>query len=122
MAYSVLNALFRKEVEELANISYKEAHKRLAVTPLATPIIVGPAVMVTTTIFMETAVGAEKFIMLLVILMTMLASWLVFRQSHHFYRILTEDGVNAVEKIFGLVLAAIGIEMMTVGIKGVFGL
>lgn len=115
-----LRMILGKEKLKLSKKELTERHKELAVTPLATPLLAGPAAMTTSMIFMQSVAGLEKLVMVGVILLTMLISWIILRQSHHVHRLITDDGISALEKIFGLLLAAIAIEMMATGIHGYF--
>jgi multiple antibiotic resistance protein len=113
-----LRMILGKEKLKLSKKELHERHRELAVTPLATPLLAGPAAMTTSMIFMQSVAGFEKLIMVGIIVLTMLISWAILRQSHHVHRVITDDGISALEKIFGLLLAAIAIEMIAVGIQG----
>lgn len=84
-----------------------------AVVPLAVPLIVGPAVLTTSLILLNSfGVGPTLFSLVSNILLC----GVVLRYSSVIARFLGEAGSNTVSKIFNLLLAAIGVMLVRRGV------
>lgn len=116
----VLGALALKDMltgKMVGEVLLKE--EMIAVVPLGTPLVVGPAT-VTTLILM---VGNYHWWTVLISLaLNLFVTWVLFMQSSRLVRFLGRGGVRAFSKVMSLLLAAIGVSMITVGIKAVFGM
>jgi multiple antibiotic resistance protein len=85
----------------------------IAVVPLGTPLVVGPAVLTTLLIL------TDQYHILMVtfsFIVNLLISWLLFAQANRLVRILGHGGVLALSKVFALLLAAIAVSMIHRGI------
>ena len=92
----------------------------VAITPMATPLIVGPGVMTVTIVYMNDAAGLDKLFILAAILIAMLGSWLILVNSDLLYSVLHRDGTRVLTKVMGIILAAIATQMITSGLLGAF--
>jgi multiple antibiotic resistance protein len=93
----------------------------VAITPMATPLIVGPGVMAATIVFMNQANGlADQLIILVAILIAMAGSWIVVVNSDLLYSVLKRDGTRVLTKVMGIVLAAIATGMVLNGLQHAF--
>lgn len=88
----------------------------LGIFPLATPLITGPAVLVTTIMLIDTF-GLLVTLTSLVINMSL--AWLVLKFSPALVKLIGHTGVRAISKISYIFLAAIGIMIIREGIAGV---
>ncbi|MGQ9787733.1 MAG: MarC family protein [Candidatus Hadarchaeaceae archaeon] len=85
-----------------------------AITLLATPMLTGPGVIVTTMIFAQqhgylvTSVSA---------LISLVASWSILWLSSHISRAIGTSGTDIISRITGLLLTAFAIELIISGIK-----
>ena len=85
----------------------------IAVVPLATPLVVGPAVLTTLLIL------TDQYHIVMVtfsFIVNLLISWLLFAQANRLVRVLGQGGVLALSKVFALLLAAIAVSMIHRGI------
>ncbi len=91
----------------------------LAVVPIGTPLLVGPAT-ITTLLLLATQFSLAM--VLLSFILNMLVSWVIFLLSNHVIRFLGHGGLKAVSKVFDLLLAAIAVNMIIRGldIVGIF--
>jgi len=87
------------------------------VVPIGVPLIVGPAVL-TTLIIQVDSLGLLPT--LIAIFANLLFIWIIFSQADRFLKILGESGAKAVSKIVSLLLAAIAVMMIRKGIVAVF--
>ena len=99
----------------------EEDPESVAITPMATPLIVGPGVMTATIVFMNRANGLlEQLSVLVAVLIAMLGSWIVVVNSDLLYSVLHRDGTRVLTKVMGIVLAAIATGMILNGLQHAF--
>ena len=87
---------------------------RLAVVPLGTPLIAGPAVLATLLILVQTYGHA---VTLTAFGVNMGLAFLVLRQAQRFGRVLGDAGSEAVAKVASLFLAAFGVSLVRRGVQ-----
>lgn len=85
----------------------------VAVVPLGTPLIVGPA---TITTLLLLAAQFPLYIVLLSFALNLLISWVIFLQSSHIVRFLGDGGLKVISGVFSLLLAAIAVSMIIRGL------
>ena len=86
----------------------------VAVVPIGTPLVVGPATITTLLILSQ---QYSIYIVLLSFIINLLISWLVFLLSGQIIRILSVGGLKAISKVFSLLLAAIAVSMVLHGLS-----
>jgi len=121
MALSMLRAqtdAVRSTPEEAAEAEDKHA---IAVVPLAIPLMAGPGSISNVIIQMHRSdTEFHAALVILCIALVCLSLWLVFRMAGTIGRILGQTGLNIVNRLFGLILAAIAVEIMANGLKQLF--
>jgi multiple antibiotic resistance protein len=99
----------------------QQASESMAVVPLAIPLLAGPAAISTVIINAYKGSGIEHYALMsvdILLLAGMLSAlfmvmpWIAARISH--------VGINISTRIMGLILAAIAIEFIANGLKGLF--
>ncbi|MFQ6063338.1 MAG: MarC family protein [Methanosarcinales archaeon] len=103
--------------KDIVSVQEKES---IAITPFATPLLAGPGAMTTALIFFNRSIGLEKVLILLAIIIAMSLTWIILINSDKIFQLIKKDGANVITKIMGIVLASIGIEMMSNGLKSMF--
>lgn len=90
----------------------------IAVVPLAIPLLAGPGAISTVIVYAHRGVSATHYVIgaLEIILLSALI-WLSFRLAPLVARRLGRTGINIITRIMGLIMAAIGIEFITNGLK-----
>jgi multiple antibiotic resistance protein len=92
----------------------------VAITPLAVPMLAGPAAISTVTMLMSRAVSwAEVAIIYLAILLTGIVIYVTLRLANPLYRGLGKTGIQVFSRVLGLILAAIAVEFVLDGLTGV---
>jgi multiple antibiotic resistance protein len=87
---------------------------RLGVVPLGTPLIVGPAVMMT----LLTLARSHGYALTVVAFgANLVLVWLALRWAPAVVRVIGEAGAQAMAKVFGLLLAAIGVTFIRRGLE-----
>ncbi|MCW8964138.1 MAG: NAAT family transporter [Gammaproteobacteria bacterium] len=101
----------------------EDAAKRasVAVVPIAIPLLAGPGAMSTVIIAMDRSDAPyHAFMILLTIAFVSFILWLVLRYAEQIGHLLGEIGLNILTRIFGLMLAAISVEVIANGLKQIF--
>lgn len=83
------------------------------IVPLATPLIVGPAVLTTLLILVK---QYSVFIVLFSFLVNLGIAWLMFIWANKIANFLGKSGIKAMSKIIALFLAAIAVKMIREGV------
>ncbi len=86
----------------------------IAVVPIGTPLIVGPAT-ITTLLLLSTQYSL--YIILISLAINLLLSWAAFMAANQISRFLGKGGLKAVSQIFNLLLVAIAVNMIIRGLN-----
>lgn len=93
----------------------------VAVVPIAIPLLAGPGAMSTVIIAMHRSTAPYHSAMIIGIILTIsLLLWLVLRLARPIGELLGDNGLNVLNRIFGLILAAIAVEVTANGLKQLF--
>jgi multiple antibiotic resistance protein len=120
MALAMLNAKVgemrqtREEAEEL------ESGEVSGVVPLAVPLLAGPGAISTTIIAAQAGGVAHTIALIVCIALVAGMVFVMLRVAHVVGARLGMTGLNIATRILGLILAAIAIETMADGLKGLF--
>ena len=87
----------------------------IAVVPIGTPLLVGPAVLTTLLLLVD---QYSIFAVVLAFMLNLALAWLVFSQANRVAGFLGVGGLKGVAKFVSLLLAAIGVMMIRRGIMG----
>ncbi|WP_426753159.1 MarC family protein [Myxococcus sp. Y35] len=90
----------------------------VAIVPLAIPLLAGPGAIATAMVLMakgDTLLSALP--VLAAVLLTFVASYFILRASGLIQRVLRQSGVAIVERVMGLILAAIAVQFIADGGK-----
>ncbi len=95
----------------------------VSVFPLGIPMLAGPGSIATAMLFMsESASWVGKSAVLSAIAANMVICFIVFLMAGPLVRILGDSVAGAITRIFGVILAALSVQLLIDGIKGAFGL
>ncbi len=123
MAIAMLNAK-TSNVKQTKVEAYESIEKEaVAIVPLAMPLLAGPGAISTVILAAHKGSGIWHYtnIALGIILLSVIV-WLVLRASFWITNRLGETGINIFSRIMGLILAAIAVEFIANGLKGLFPL
>ncbi|HEY0883352.1 MAG TPA: MarC family protein [Archangium sp.] len=97
-----------KETEE------GEQQEDIAIVPLAMPLLAGPGSIATVMVLMaQNGAGLEAAVVVISsIVVTMLLAWLTLANAHLVKRVLKQTGIAILERLFGLILAAIAVQFV----------
>lgn len=98
-----------------------ESKDSVAVVPLAMPLLAGPGAISTVILYAHKDSGTSHYaIMAADILIVGFLLWLVLKLVPWISRHVSQTGINIFTRIMGLILAAIAIEIIASGLKGLF--
>jgi multiple antibiotic resistance protein len=90
----------------------------VAIVPLAIPLLAGPGSIATVMVLVSKGPAIVSGISVLIsIVLTFAASYLILRAAAVVQRVLKHSGVAILERLFGLILAAIAIQFMAEGTR-----
>lgn len=93
----------------------------IAIFPLATPLLAGPGSIATTMVFMGRSTAWWQAIPVVgAVLLTCLLSYWLLRGATFIERLLGKTGMNVLNRVMGLILAAIAVQFILDGIAGAF--
>lgn len=117
--------MLRAQPDQMRTTSAEKAEaagrENVAIVPIAIPLLAGPGSISTVIIQMHRP-GAEFHLLwvIAVILLVTLLLWIVLRLANPIGRLLGPIGLNILNRLFGLILTAIAIEIMANGLRGLF--
>lgn len=121
MAISMLNAKMsnvKQTKEEELDSAERDS---VAVVPLGTPLLAGPGAISTVILHTQHYASAlhYAYLVLGIILLAFLTA-LLFRLAPAIARLLGKTGINIVTRLMGLIMAAMGVEFISHGLKQLF--
>ncbi len=100
-------------------IAAEDAKHNVALVPLATPLLAGPGAIAATMLFFREASSVGQRLVLVGALALVLAiTWLALWLSQAIRRVLRDTGIEFLTRVMGLLLAAIAVQFVAEGIKG----
>jgi len=118
-------AMLRGQTDAVRTTPAEEAEaedrQTIAVVPLAIPLLAGPGAISTVIIEMHRP-GAEYHALLVILSISLvsLLLWMVLRMASTIGSLLGNIGLNIINRLFGLILAAIAVEIMANGLRQLF--
>jgi len=104
--------------EEAAEAGDRSA---IGVVPLAMPLLVGPGSISSTIIEMKRSPAlAHEAVVIVTLVAVALAIWVVLRLADPIGRRLGTTGLNVLNRIFGLLVAAVAVQIFASGLRGLF--
>lgn len=121
-----IDMLFARTTRESITIEeLKDAKQRenISVFPIAMPLLTGPGAITTIIVLIRTAEDVNsKMLVIGAILLTFIITFLIFSFSDYFNKVVGMTGMLVMTRIMGLFLAAIAVDFISTGIKGIFNL
>ncbi len=106
------------EAEVAEGVDKSEA----GIVPLGLPMLAGPGAIATVTVLMSSArdSGAKSAIVVLCVLATALITYAVLLWATRLERTLKTTGINVLNRVMGLILAAVAVQFVAAGIRDLF--
>jgi len=121
MAISMLNAQTSGAKSTEAERIEAAQKSSIAVVPLAMPMLAGPGAISSIILYANRAEGWQHYLIISaeIILVGILLA-ILMRLSGKIANRLGQTGMNIITRVMGLILAAISIEFICLGLKGIF--
>lgn len=120
MALAMLNAEVGRVRQSEAEADEFQAGDVSGIVPLAFPLLAGPGAISTAIIGAERGGAIHHLAIIFCIGLVCLVSWLALRQAHAIASRLSLTTLNIATRILGLLLAALAVQTMAEGFKGLF--
>ena len=120
MALAMLNAQAGGVRQSEAEAEELEQGRLTGVVPLAVPLLAGPGTISTTIIASEAGRIVHRLAIALCIVLVCVLLWIMLRIAHWIAPKIGKTGLNIATRLLGLLLAAIAIQTMAEGMKGLF--
>lgn len=120
MALAMLNAEAGGVRQSSAEAEELEQGRLTGVVPLAIPLLAGPGAISTAIIAAQTGSLGHRIGIVLCIVLVCLLLWVMLRIAHWIAPKIGQTGLNIATRLLGLLLAAIAIQTMAEGMKGLF--
>jgi len=121
MAISMMHAKTSGTKRTLEEVKESENKDSIAVVPLAIPLLAGPGAISTVILYTHKSAGLLHYCLVgLVILATTIILFIAFKSVPYISKYMSQTGINVFTRIMGLILAAIAIEFIANGVKGLF--
>ena len=117
MAFKMLNG----NLKDMEDLTAEESRSMLAIVPLSTPLLAGPGSI--STVILDAHKGHDFYhylAMSFVIFLLSITVWLTFLAAPWVERRLGNVGIDVFTRLMGLVLAAIAVEFIAAGARGLF--
>ena len=114
-----LRMIFPQEEKEINEKSTTKFKKEPFFVPLAVPLTVGPAAMTTVMLFV-TAQPDKKFAWLIAIVCASVICGSILLSSSYVSKLLGERGLIAIERLMGMILTAMAVQMFLSGLTTYF--
>jgi multiple antibiotic resistance protein len=94
------------------------ANRNLALVPLGTPLLAGPGAIATTMLYARRADDVAGVLSVVLALLAALAVvYLALRAAQLLARLLGENGIHLLSRVFGLLLAAIAVQLIASAVE-----
>jgi multiple antibiotic resistance protein len=121
VALAMINARMSPQQQTAEEAHEAEGRDAVGVVPLALPLLVGPGSLSTTVIVAQRGDGVPHFVLVVLALAVVAISvWIILRIGPRIGARLGRTGLNIVNRIFGLLLAAVAVQILANGLKGLF--
>jgi len=120
MALAMLNAQVGGVRQSDAEASELHSGQYNGVVPLAIPLLAGPGAISTSIIAAEKGGVAHQLVVVGCIALVCLVAWVTLRSARVIEARLGLTGLNIATRILGLLLAAMAVQTMAEGLKGLF--
>jgi multiple antibiotic resistance protein len=95
-----------------------EDSEDVTVFPLAIPLLAGPGAFATVLVFVARADGRMEYLGLLLasVTLVLVAAWVALRLASKVMDVLGGTGINVITRVFGIILAALAVQLVADGV------
>ncbi len=110
--------LAHRERTTKAETDEAEAAEDVTVFPLAIPLLAGPGAFATVLVFVARADGRSEYLAILFgsVVLVLATAWGALRLASGVTRVLGHTGINVITRVFGIILAALAVQLVADGV------
>jgi multiple antibiotic resistance protein len=110
--------LAHRERTTAAEHDEAEESEDVTVFALAIPLLAGPGAFATVLVFVARADGRAEYLGLLLasVVLVLVAAWVALRLASSVTNVLGRTGINVITRVFGIILAALAVQLVADGV------
>lgn len=121
IAFEMLTARATGARQSDEECSEGESKTDISITPLAVPLLAGPATITAVVLaFAQAHGGSQHFAVSLALVLVCLASWFLLRGANRLQSFLGTSGTKVISRMMGLILGAMAVQFMAAGLIELF--
>jgi len=122
MAVDMMRAHPSPTRSSAAEVAEGQEKSEPGIVPLGLPMLAGPGAIATVSVLMSSARAslAKAAIVLSSVLATALITYVVLRSATRLERALRTTGLNVLNRVMGLILAAVAVQFVAMGVQELF--
>ena len=122
MALDMMRAQRSETRSSDAEVAEGQEKSEPGVVPLGLPMLAGPGAIATVSVLMNSARDsfAKSAIVVLCVLVTAVITYVVLRGATQLERTLKTTGLNVLNRVMGLILAAVAVQFVATGVRELF--
>lgn len=123
MALSMLQGKISETVHNQDEMREGEKKSSIAVVPLSVPLLAGPGAISAVILYAHKSANIQHYLMMvMVIVLVVSILWLVLASVPWLSKHISRTGINVFTRLMGLIIAALAVEFIANGLKGIFPL
>ncbi len=121
MAISMLHGKMSETSQTEQELQEGEVKESIAVVPLSIPLLAGPGVVSAVILYAHRGNDMSHYLMMvLIIVLVVLVLWGVLASVPWISKHISRTGINVFTRLMGLIIAALAVEFIANGLKGIF--
>lgn len=121
MAIDMLHGKVSETLQTEQEMQEGETKESIAIVPLSIPFLAGPGAISYIILYAFRGTGLHHYLMMvLVIVLVVMILWGVLASVPWLNRHISRTGINVFTRLMGLIIAALAIEFIANGLKGLF--
>lgn len=121
MAISMLHGKMSETVQNEQELQEGETKASVAVVPLAMPLLAGPGAISAIILYAHKGTDLHHYLMMFaVIVLVVMILWMVLASVPWLSKHISRTGINVFTRLMGLIIAALAVEFIANGLKGLF--
>jgi len=121
MAISMLHGKISETLQTEQEMHEGETKESIAIVPLSIPLLAGPGAISYIILYAFTGADIHHYLMMvLVIVLVVMILWGVLFSVPWLSRHISRTGINVFTRLMGLIIAALAVEFIANGLKGLF--
>jgi len=121
MAVSMLHGKMSETAQTEQEMQEGESKESVAVVPLSIPLLAGPGAISAVILYAHRVNDINHYLMMpLIIALVVLVLWAVLASVPWISQHISRTGINVFTRLMGLIIAALAVEFIANGLKGIF--